>query len=792
MKHQGIFHVLSAKTVKKVLAGTLVAGMMVPAFATSSFAANELPLKDIADSQYKSEILKLNNIGIIAGYEDGTFQPERQVSRAEFARIAVRALGYTEAQAKLYTGNTKFKDVASKHWASGYINLAVSRGILSGDPQGTFRPNDKITVAETLSVFVRGLQINVAKGEGAWYTPFLLEANKLGLYEDGKEGPDAPASRGLIAFFADRFMETPVYANGAYYDKDGNAAGTNKKLNVTKGKVVSYNEQTKQLQLAGEAAPTAIADNVKVYGDVVVGAEVEYIKTNDKITFINALTDTANVVNGIVKSNLDFTTAVGDELKFKAIVNGEEVVLEVTDAAKAAWGATNNIGSKFTAVKDSSGKIASITFVANEVSGLVERTVEVTGTNAKKEIAVGGKAYELAAGATFSAKTHPAAAAGTGSFADVKNGDLVKLTMDVDGKVSKVEYTKLEVTDTITVDTATNKITVGGQVYAVLADTKLRVSGEEKTELSQLANGAKAKLTFNQQGNLMKVEQGTVAAENGRITDMTAYSAEEGKAAVLPTITVNGIVYTLAGDAVVKIDGTVVGVSSLKTEDALNDYTVSTLKYNIGSTTVTELVADAETVKGFVTDQTATTVTVNDTVYSLAQGVQVDADASSNDKEYTLTLDQDGKVKKAVGAVKTVNGVVDLVSVVKVNGQADSVTINVNGTDYVATDASVVAGIEQFGYATLTLTRDGKVTKASAVGTRAFDNVAYKGIETAISGEKKVYHTDMKTSLPLASDAVVRYYDGVDMDTDDIRTTDKVELWTNSENQVYLIVVEKR
>jgi hypothetical protein len=784
LKHKGFFNVLSAKTAKKALAGALITSMLAMPGLVS---AADLPLRDIAKSPYKNEILKLNNVGVIAGYQDGTFQSERHVSRAEFARIAVRALGYSEAQVKLFVGPTKFKDVPKNHWANGYINLAVSRGILSGDVKGTFRPNDKITVAETLSVFVRGLKINVEKGEGAWYLPFLLEANKLGFYKEGAEGPDTPATRGLIAFFADKFMETPVYENGAYYDKDGNAKGTIKKLNVVTGVVKSFDEKAKKIQLEGEKEASTLADNAKIYGNVVAGTSVEYIVNEGKVSFVNVLTDDANVVKGIVKTNLDFTTAVGDENKFKALVDGQEVVLEVTDEVKKAW-TQNNIGSKFTAVKDANGKIVTVTFEANEVSGLVEKTIAVSGTNAKQEIVVDGKSYKLAQDVKFTAKAHPAADAVSGNFANIAGGDLVKLTLNVDGEVSAVEYTKLSLTAPITVDTAKNTITVGGKAYSVLADTKLYVSGEAVSELSKLSSEKAATLTFNKEGNLVKVEQGNVTVSDKYITGMTAY-----KEGTLPTITVDGVTYTIDANADVTLNGKKVAVSSLTTDGALNDYQITSMKHSIGSTVVTELVAEAKTVKGFITAKTDTSVTVNGTVYPLADGVKVDADAATNDKEYTLTLNQDGKVKAIVGEDKTVQGIVEFVNVVTVNGKAETVKVTVNGTEYDAKDAAVVANVDQFEYATLTLTRDGKVKASSVVGNKAAENVSYKGIETSINGDKYVYHTntDASNKLPLAKDFAVKYFDGSNMSVNDIKSTDKVVLWGNGK-EVYLIVVNKR
>ncbi|MCM3473276.1 S-layer homology domain-containing protein [Brevibacillus borstelensis] len=384
-----------------------MAGLL--AVSNTGLAATALPLSDIASNAYKGAILKLNYAGVLKGYTDGTFKPEKEVTRAEFAKIAVLAMGYTDEQAKLMQGKTAFKDLPADHWATGYINLAVSQGIIKGYPDGTFKPNNTVKVAEALTVYVQGLKISVpASTTGQWYYPYLLEANKAGIY-DSKDEPTAAARRDVVAKFTDFFMETPVYANGAYYDKNGNAKGTVQKLPVVKGTVDSYDKSTKKLKLTGQKTEVTIADNAQVFGSIVAGAKVEYIVKNGKIAFLNVVTADTNIVEGIVKTGLNFSSAVGDEKQFKAIVNGKEIILEVESGVTVS---RSHIGKKFVAVMDEDGKVASITISDNATSGLVKKTSTVSGTKAKKEIQVGDQTYELTANAVIKGKN---SSAGQGS-----------------------------------------------------------------------------------------------------------------------------------------------------------------------------------------------------------------------------------------------------------------------------------------------------------------------------------------------------------------------------------------
>ncbi|MEJ8545076.1 S-layer homology domain-containing protein [Brevibacillus borstelensis] len=766
------------------MAGAILAGLL--AVSNTGMAASALPLSDIAKNAYKGAILKLNYAGVLKGYTDGTFKPDKEVTRAEFAKIAVLAMGYTDEQANLMKGKTAFKDLPADHWATGYINLAVSQGIIKGYPDGTFKPNNTVKVAEALTVYVQGLKVSVpASTTGQWYHPYMLEANKAGIY-DSKENPTAAAKRDVVAKFTDFFMETPVYANGAYYDKNGNAKGTIQKLPVVKGTVDSYDKSSKKLKLSGQKTEATIADNAQVFGNIVKGAKVEYIEKNGKIAFLIVVTADTNIVEGIVKTGLNFSSAVGDEKQFKAIVNGKEIVMDVEDGVTVS---RSHIGKKFVAVIDEDGKVVSITISDNATKGIVKKTSTVSGTKAKKEIQLDDQTYELTSNAVIKGKAHPLAKQTSGSFADIDKGDLVELTLDVDGKASAVTYTKLSTTQTIKVDSNDNLISFDGYKYEVLQDTKLYVDEDKVSELDDLKNNSVAILTFDQDGNLIKVEQGVAASAGKLVAKTTAYEA--GSPAKLATIKVDGKTYNILANAKLTIDGTSVSATTIKA-DQLNDYRIVSWKYNLGTTDIVELTAEKQTVVGYVTDKSGKTITVNGKKYELLSGVSIDSNADTNDKEYTLVLNNDGKVKAVTGAPKTLSGVVDSVEVVNENGSTKSAEIEVNGKTYTVLNADTVKDVDQFELVTLTLNRDGEVTKAVAGGKLAKEEEKFIGIESRVNGDKYVFFSNVSTSIKLAKDAKVKYYDGSDMDENKVKSTDKVDLWTNADGEVYLIVVNKR
>ncbi len=107
------------------------------------------PYSDVSeDDWYNNAVSTLTNAGIIDGYEDGTFKPNGNITRAEFATIAVRFFEAT------YEGENLFPDIDG-HWAQDYINEAANAGIVDGYPDGTFQPQQLITRAEAMTMVNR-------------------------------------------------------------------------------------------------------------------------------------------------------------------------------------------------------------------------------------------------------------------------------------------------------------------------------------------------------------------------------------------------------------------------------------------------------------------------------------------------------------------------------------------------------------------------------------------------------------------------------------------------------------
>ena len=114
------------------------------------------------DDWYAEVVLKLLCTGIITGDPEGTFRPNDNITRAEAAAVAVRLHKYVAGKldinvSKSYVAKT-FSDVQGTDWFYESVCSAVSYGLIEGDAEGTFRPNDNITRAEFTAVIVRNMK----------------------------------------------------------------------------------------------------------------------------------------------------------------------------------------------------------------------------------------------------------------------------------------------------------------------------------------------------------------------------------------------------------------------------------------------------------------------------------------------------------------------------------------------------------------------------------------------------------------------------------------------------------
>lgn len=195
------------KKMISVLLSAVMTAAMLPTFA---FAENG-GFSDVSGNEYyATQAEVLSELAILEGYEDGTFGASRTITRAEMAAIICRMLD-KESEAGGRDGQTRFSDVSSNHWASGYINVASSEKIIEGDGNGTFRPEDDVKYEEAIKMVVcaLGFDEGLVMDSDDWSAAYLEEAEDKNITEALEGTKGEAATRGDVAVM--------VY-NGLTYD----------------------------------------------------------------------------------------------------------------------------------------------------------------------------------------------------------------------------------------------------------------------------------------------------------------------------------------------------------------------------------------------------------------------------------------------------------------------------------------------------------------------------------------------------------------------------------------------
>ena len=180
--------------------------MVLALVMTLSLAVSANAFKDdksISDD-YAEAVAVLNGMGVFKGYEDGSFQPAGDITRAEVSAIVYRV--YTQdvkdAKASMYATYNKFSDMAGAGWAQGYIGYCANAELVKGYPDGTFKPSGKVTGYEVLAMILRavGYDKNNEFSGADWALHVAQTAQQLGVLKNIK-GVDlnAAASRELVA-----------------------------------------------------------------------------------------------------------------------------------------------------------------------------------------------------------------------------------------------------------------------------------------------------------------------------------------------------------------------------------------------------------------------------------------------------------------------------------------------------------------------------------------------------------------------------------------------------------------
>jgi hypothetical protein len=218
-------------SMKKLLA------MVLALVMTLSLAVSASAFKDDKDvsADYAEAVAVLNGMDVFKGYEDGSFKPTGNITRAEVATIIYRI--YTGDVAKndksgLYSTYNKFSDMTGAGWAAGYIGYCANAELVKGYPDGTFKPSGNVTGYEVLAMILRavGYDKNGEFSGADWSLNVAKYAEQLGVLKNVAKTTNlgAPATRELVAEILFRAIQQPMVtytpAFGYVTDKVANIA----------------------------------------------------------------------------------------------------------------------------------------------------------------------------------------------------------------------------------------------------------------------------------------------------------------------------------------------------------------------------------------------------------------------------------------------------------------------------------------------------------------------------------------------------------------------------------------
>ena len=257
------------KNLKKVISS--VAALTMVASSVAAFAVDFPDVESTAS--YAQAVQELSALDVISGYDDGTFGPDKLVTRAEITKMIVDALA-ERSSAEASTESTKFADVSADHWAKGYINQGVANGFIAGMSDTEFDTDANVTYVQAQKMLVSAIGYETyAQAKGGWPTGYKTYAASLDITKGISGITDSTElTRAQVAQMIDNAMDAPLCVIASWKTEWNGSKTPN--LEVRDGKEGR----------AYETLFTEKHDAYKVYGRVTETSKTGSVDT-DKVTF---------------------------------------------------------------------------------------------------------------------------------------------------------------------------------------------------------------------------------------------------------------------------------------------------------------------------------------------------------------------------------------------------------------------------------------------------------------------------------------------------------------------------
>ncbi|MGG1664624.1 S-layer homology domain-containing protein [Brevibacillus sp. NRS-1366] len=200
------------KVMKKVV-NSVLASALALTVAPMAFAAEDATTAPKMDAAMEKTVKRLEALGLVAGYGNGEYGIEKNITRAEFATLIVRARGL-EQGAKLAQFTSTYTDVKSADWFAGFVNVASGEEIVKGFPDKSFKPQNNVTYAEAVTMIVRALGY-APSVNGVWPNSMISKASELNIAK-GIANPNNAAVRGDVFKMLDNALRVDLMEQVEY------------------------------------------------------------------------------------------------------------------------------------------------------------------------------------------------------------------------------------------------------------------------------------------------------------------------------------------------------------------------------------------------------------------------------------------------------------------------------------------------------------------------------------------------------------------------------------------------
>lgn len=505
---------------KRFLAAVLVA-LLCAGLVPSASAA----FTDVTDPEMAQAVEALSGLGIVSGDGTGAYYPDSGLTRSQFCKLIVLAEGHGDSVASS-AYKTLFSDVPAGRWDAPYVNLAYSEGLVAGYGNGSFGPDDGVTVSQAVTIALRLLGYTDADIGPFWPEDYLSRAEELGLLEGISSDGDHLLTRGEAAILLytlltmDTVQGTPLYEG-----------------------------------LAAQTVSSALLTGVDVTADDGTAHTVEVWTASGGVqhyTYVNALSETLIGARGVL--------LLDESGRAAGFIPDGTVTRTVTLASADGSGLTDGDGNTFSVPNSVSVLLNGETLTWSDswydlrtgdtvvlcysAAGSIEALWVRERETAAGTVLTGW--YEDASPNTAAPDTItvlgaqlPVAEEGQDSLRDFSIGDKISVTLSGDGEVIAAEAASSDApvmagiltsgtSDTVSV-TLSSGITVSGELYSgsvsALNGCLVRVTSPARGKLSVSALG-----TSSVPG-ILNVAAGTLG-ELTLSTDVVIYDQVNGSGAV--------------------------------------------------------------------------------------------------------------------------------------------------------------------------------------------------------------------------------------------------------------------